>query len=101
MAQVELHGTVVAEDPEVTLPVQPSPKGGLYLLLDDGKALRLVADSMAAQVPVDFMWRNSRKRFEGFLGHRVAVGGYRSGGTLYGASIQDAAPGASSPDSNE
>jgi hypothetical protein len=61
---------------------------GLYLKTDDGRLLELVAGSMAQQIPVEMMWRQSRKHFEPFLGQQVTVQGYLSRRTIYGALVK-------------
>ena len=87
MAQEVLDGEVVESVPDSPFPTDPS--GGLYLLTDDGRGYALIAESMAAQMPLDALHRQSRKDFEGYLGQKVRVSGYVSGNTIFGAVVND------------
>jgi hypothetical protein len=87
MPDVELQGVVVAQDSPDPLPVKASPHDGLYLQTDDGRMLELIDNSMAAQMPVHVMWRQSRARFETYLGQRVTVQGYLVRRTVYSARV--------------
>jgi len=83
--QGNFEGTLVAQDPGN--PFAPNPKDGLYLLRQDGKLLALVKASMATQMPVDVLHRQSRGIFEPYLGKTIMVQGYLSGSTIYSAMI--------------
>ena len=86
--EVRLKGTVV----EQLLPddTPASSYEGLYLLTEDGTRLALIAASMASQMPVDMLHRQSRPTFEPFLGKQITVSGYQSGSSLYNVIIEDA-----------
>ena len=83
--QGNFEGTVVAQDPGNLF--APNPKEGLYLLTKEGKLLALVKASMATQMPVDMLHRQSRGLFEAYLGKTIMVQGYLSGSTIYSAMI--------------
>lgn len=87
MPQIELTGTVVEQDSNSPFEMDTS-HDGLYLKTDDGRLLELVTGSMAQQIPVEMMWRQSRKHFEPFLGQTVTVQGYLSSRTIYGAMVK-------------
>ena len=93
MADAELQGIVVTHDPKGDLLVPPSVADGLYLQTDDGRLIELITLSMPTQMPIEVMWRQSRRHFEPYLGQRITVQGYLSRRQLYSARIiQPAAP---------
>lgn len=84
---VRLNGTIVEKDPES--PFGASPNDGLYLLTGDQQVLALVTDYIATQMPIEQLHRQSRATFEPYIGKKVSVEGYLSGGTLWSAMIVD------------
>jgi hypothetical protein len=84
MPNVEMKGIVV--EGSIGDNVISNPHDGLYLKPDDGgDLLELISGSMAQQIPVEVMWRQSRKNFEAHIGQHVIVRGYKSGRTIYSA----------------
>ncbi len=63
---------------------------GLYLQTENGEQLELINSSMATQMPTDMLHRQSRPAFEPFLGQTITVSGYKSGGAIWNAMIEDA-----------
>ena len=60
---------------------------GLYLQTDDGRLIELVRHAMPTQMPIDVMWRQSRRTFERLIGQRATIEGYLSRRTLYSARV--------------
>jgi hypothetical protein len=69
---------------------------GLYLQTDDGRLIELIRHAMPTQMPIDVMWRQSRRSFEPLLGQRATIEGYLSRRTLYSARV--VSPLASAPE---
>ena len=86
--QDTLRGTVVEQQSPDGMPASNSE--GLYLLTEDGTRLELISTSMATQMPVDMLHRQSRPTFEPYLGKQITVSGYRSGHSLFNAFIEEA-----------
>jgi hypothetical protein len=82
-----LEGVVVDNAPEDPALAAMDTRDGLYLKLDDGRLIELVTHAMPTQMPLEVMWRQSRRTFEPLLGKRAAIEGYLSRRTLFSARV--------------